>query len=32
MTRLLLADLRHHAATWTWTAVVAIVAMATRCC
>ena len=26
MTRLLLVDLRHHAATWTWTAVVAVVA------
>ena len=26
MTRLLLADLRHHAGTWTWTAVVAVVA------
>ena len=26
MPRLLLADLRHHAGTWTWTAVVAVVA------
>ena len=25
MTRLLLADLRHHAAIWTWTAAVAVV-------
>ena len=25
MTRLLLADLRHHAGTWTWTTVVAVV-------
>ena len=25
MTRLLLADLRHHAATWAWTTVVAVV-------
>ena len=28
MIRLLLSDLRHHAGSWAWTAVVAVVALA----